>query len=54
MRNPLAALQARFDAWPDELLSVALLTVAAALVVIALQPGKPALKAITLGWVIAP
>ena len=54
MRNPLAALQARFDAWPDELLSVALLTVAAALVVIAFQPGKPALKAVTLGWVIAP
>lgn len=54
MRNPISALQARFESWPDELLSVALLTVAAGLALLALQRDHEWLKAAALAWVLFP
>ena len=52
--NPWKALTADFEQWPDELLTLALLTGAGLLILIALRPGHPWQKAFTLAYIVLP
>ena len=54
MKTPIGALQARFEQWPDELLTLALLTGAALIALLALQPGHPYAKALVLAYIVFP
>ena len=47
-------LKSRFEAWPDAMLTIALLAAAAVIVVIALRPRHELFKALVLAYIVFP